>query len=413
MFENEILSRDELKFEEEKNHKIRLAELYKDLSTAQAKLNSTIEKCEQHENLFFDFQNANESLNKYIETLKGPFQNRGKEIGDLKSRSGTAKKFNIFKQRVNQALWFSKFFGLEFTEMKVVDKNGKMYNITDKPKSTSSSFECLSDDEKEKVKSLLYILDSFGISDEAYHEIAIQNDGLIRSYLVKQCRQSINGMCQISKTPGESPGAQLNFMETLEQTLEKISSEQSDSPPIVLLKIAADGAKMSRMSNFLILSLAVLNKGEEVMSLHGQTTIAIVDAKENFVSIKESFAEIFQEINALLETKNDDGYVPYTSNLTNENYRLEFFLGGDMKFLLTVLGLNAANSKFSCIYCKIEKNDRFDMTKDEDFFWTGKMKKSIEEMKELSKKKKLILGHYNPPPYSTLTLIMLLLTSCI
>lgn len=29
------------------------------------------------------FLNANESLNKYIETLKGPFQNRGKEIGDL------------------------------------------------------------------------------------------------------------------------------------------------------------------------------------------------------------------------------------------------------------------------------------------------------------------------------------------
>lgn len=37
------------------------------------------------------------------------------------------------------------------------------------------------------------------------------------------------------------------------------------------------------------------------------------------------------------------------------------------------------------------------MTKDEDFFWTGKMKQSIEEMKELSKKKKIILGHYTPP----------------
>lgn len=97
----------------------------------------------------------------------------------------------------------------------MVDKNGKMYNITDKPKSISSSYECLSDDEKEKVKSLLYILDSFGISDETDHAIAIQNDGLIRSYIVKQCRQSINGtcMCQISKTTGESPGAQLNIME--------------------------------------------------------------------------------------------------------------------------------------------------------------------------------------------------------
>lgn len=82
------------------------------------------------------------------------------------------------------------------------------------------------------------------------------------------------------------------------------------------------------------------------MSLHGQTSIAIVDAKENFVSIKESFVDFFQKINALLETKNDDGYVPYTSNLTNKNYRLEFFLGGDMKFLLTVLGMNAANLIF-------------------------------------------------------------------
>lgn len=52
------------------------------------------------------------------------------------------------------------------------------------------------------------------------------------------------------------------------------------------------------------------------------------------------------------------------------------------------------------------------MTKDEDFFWTGKMKKSIEEMKKLLKKKKFNFGSLYPP-YSTLTLIMLLLTSCI
>lgn len=187
----------------------------------------------------------------------------------------------------------------------MVDKNGKMYYITDKPKSISSSYECLSDDEKEKVKSLLYILDSFGISDETYHAIAIQNDGLIRSYLLKQCRQSINGtcMCQISKTTGESPGAQLNIMETLEQTLEKKSSEQRDSPPIVHLKIAADGAKTSRMSNFLILSLAVLNKGEEVMSLHGQTTIAILDAKENLFQLKNLLQKFFRNLMHYLKKK--------------------------------------------------------------------------------------------------------------
>lgn len=39
--------------------------------------------------------------------------------------------------------------------------------------------------------------------------------------------------------------------------IRKKSYEQRDSPPIVQLKIAVDGAKMSRMSNFLIFSLAV------------------------------------------------------------------------------------------------------------------------------------------------------------
>lgn len=46
-------------------------------------------------------------------------------------------------------------------------------------------------------------------------------------------------------------------MEISDQTLEKNSSEQRYSPQIMQLKIAADGAKMSRMSNFLILSLVV------------------------------------------------------------------------------------------------------------------------------------------------------------
>lgn len=39
------------------------------------------------------------------------------------------------------------------------------------------------------------------------------------------------------------------------------------------------------------------------MSLHGQTTIAIVDAKENFVSIKESFQKFFRKLTHFLKQK--------------------------------------------------------------------------------------------------------------
>lgn len=69
------------------------------------------------------------------------------------------------------------------------------------------------------------------------------------------------------------------------------------------LKIAADGAKTSRMSNFLILSLAVLNKGEEVMSLHGQTTIAILDAKENLFQLKNLLQKFFRNLMHYLKKK--------------------------------------------------------------------------------------------------------------
>jgi hypothetical protein len=53
------------------------------------------------------------------------------------------------------------------------------------------------------------------------------------------------------------------------------------------LKLAADGRKVSRISSFLVLSLAVLNDGDAVMSSTGQHTLAIVSSDEKYFTIKE------------------------------------------------------------------------------------------------------------------------------
>jgi hypothetical protein len=45
---------------------------------------------------------------------------------------------------------------------------------------------------------------------------------------------------------------------------------------------------------------------------------------------------------------------------------LEIFVEGDMKFLLTALGLNAANSKFPCQNCKIINISPEDKSKAEE-----------------------------------------------
>ena len=34
-------------------------------------------------------------------------------------------------------------------------------------------------------------------------------------------------------------------------------------------------------------------------------------------------------------------------------------IAGDMKFMLIIFGLNAANSKYACIWCEIKKDERF------------------------------------------------------
>jgi len=167
-----------------------------------------------------------------------------------------------------------------------------------------------------------------------------------------------------------------------------------EATSVVKLKFAADGAKMSRVSNFLVFSLTLLDNNQ-VFSSHGQHTIGIVNASENYICISESFSDIFNEINEIMGTS-INGEIPFECS-NGKTYYHELFLGGDMKFLLTALGLNAANSKYSCLYCKIDKYSRGDMSKDENYYSSEKMKRTLHEMKILQSKKSNNFGCIHPP----------------
>lgn len=177
----------------------------------------------------------------------------------------------------------------------------------------SVNYSKLPETEREKVKNILFILDSFGVSDEAYYELFILNGNMTKAYIIKQCRSKLNKSCSISRTPGNTTGAQLNFRETLDMLLgEFITVRNDDSIVTNRIKIAVDGAKVSRLSNFLVMSLALLNCGEAVMSHHGQHELAIVSAAEKFIPIKKSFSDIFSDINNLL-SQGSNGTILYTT----------------------------------------------------------------------------------------------------
>ena len=72
-------------------------------------------------------------------------------------------------------------------------KRQTIYEINVETKAQKSG-ECstpatnTNDSKMEKVEQILYPLDKFCVSDEFYHEFSMIENGLPRSYLIKQCR---------------------------------------------------------------------------------------------------------------------------------------------------------------------------------------------------------------------------------
>ena len=85
-------------------------------------------------------------------------------------------------------------------------------------KAEKKSYQNLSEEEKQKVQSVLFVLDKFCIGEATYHDLTTIADGesLPRSYLIKQCKEELNKLSHITRTPGAPVGAQLNFKSELE-----------------------------------------------------------------------------------------------------------------------------------------------------------------------------------------------------
>ena len=78
------------------------------------------------------------------------------------------------------------------------------------------------------------------------------------------------------------------------------------------------------------------------MSAGGNHTVVIVKGPECYQTLQESFATVFSEINELIQDEQ-----PITIN--NSSFNLEFFLGGDYKFLLLMLGMKCVTSMYACL----------------------------------------------------------------
>ena len=101
--------------------------------------------------------------------------------------------------------------------------------------------------------------------------------------------------------------------------------------------------------------------------------MAIIKSKETFENLSTSLRNIIDEASALDKI-----------DINGVTFEIELFLGGDWKFLATICGLDSATSRYSCIWCKCPKEQRWDMGKNWSISNIDNGARTINEITEKS-----------------------------
>ena len=244
-----------------------------------------------------ELEYLNKELSDYIEkvtNLEKLSCVNGKPFNCLGQRQ-KVRQIKELKEKADVALWFLETYGLKLSSLKVKEMESSDTYALDFPSDNAVKDE-------ETIEQVLFLLDKFCASDELYHEFTLAYDNLPRSYLVKQKRSELNKLCHIEKVPGQFPGAQISFSETLKDHIREFLKSHPDhdvTDDPIKVKISADGAKMSKTTNFMILSFALLQTGKNVMSSSGNRSLAIVNGPKKYNTLASSSATVINDINSV------------------------------------------------------------------------------------------------------------------
>ncbi|KAL5515439.1 hypothetical protein EMCRGX_G000603 [Ephydatia muelleri] len=263
----------------------------------QSELNEVTYLNEEADAFIEGLQEEVQDLKDALSEAQDSQNNPGGKI-DAVSNRHARRKIQEVSEHANKALEFLSTYGLVAESLKVHTTSGKTFHIP-------FSDDAASENEDTVDLRVLYILDRYGIAQDA----------------------------------------------TSFQPNQKIK-----------VRISGDGAKFSRTSSFVLLSYAILMPVGRYLSGIGNHTIAVVKGAEDYDTISTAFAATFQEIDGLQQL----GFVA----VNGVSYNIELFFSSDMKFMLTMLGLNAANSIYACPKCTVHRDCRWDVSKPESYYST-------------------------------------------
>ena len=162
-----------------------------------------------------------------------------------------------------------------------------------------------------------------------------------------QCQEDINSLYHFERIPGNIPGTYVSLESEL------IKYHVNPETDKIKIKISGDGSKVSRISNFVMLSFSVITD-DLTLSSNDQNVFCIVNYKEDYDHLKLAWKPIFQKINTLCEITSIEVH--------GKHFDLNILMGGEMKFLQLVLGLGGSLCNYSCPWNRVHKNHKRHIT---------------------------------------------------
>ena len=261
----------------------------------------------------------------------------------------------------------------------------------------------ISDDQKEAdLNKLLYYKDKFSISDKAYNELKVKCDLKISSLSrLKKRRAEIDEHFNIfmnKKGAYVSAEAKIKFQvisffeRKYNLTDAEAFSAEEFKDEIIHIRLAADGTNIGRNMKLLNITFTILNEGPRSLTANGNYTLGIYEMEtENYENLSICFKELVEELAKLKQIK-----------IGVYNINLIFYYSGDWKMLAYSLGIQSANSRYPCVWCKCCKDDFSDRSLEWSITDPDKGARSLEELirtVQLENNSKTIKYGYDKLPF--------------
>lgn len=250
---------------------------------------------------------------------------------------------------------FLSEYGLVPTEVTLFDPNTNLkesLELCPQPGAPSLS-------STETLKKCLWAKEKYNISDVAYRELsAILSKNMPRLYQLQKHIQEINEEWQVFPIEKTEPGTENNSITGWQVHVKDLLIERAQKliethPHLDHLdvKLSGDGTCVGRSLSLVQMSITILQEGQVCKTCTGNHLVSLFKGPEKYDILSWALEDLRKTI-----TETQSINVPGHSNPIS----ITWFLGGDYKFILASLGLDAATANYACAWCKIHKNDRGD-----------------------------------------------------